>query len=143
MEKRWTSICTIKLPHVIFQWAQFLFNKSSNSKEGSNFPAKIESQEIPGVTDKFGLGVQNETGQRLTEFCQENTVVITNTLPTTQEITLHMDITRWSIKKLYWLYFFVSKDGKALKSQHKQDGELTVGQIKNSLLQNSGLDWST
>ena len=41
---------------------------------------KSRSQEIPGVTGKFGLGVQNEAGQRLTEFCQENTVVIANTL---------------------------------------------------------------
>ena len=38
------------------------------------------SQEIPGVTGKFGLGVQNEAGKRLTEFCQENTLVIANTL---------------------------------------------------------------
>ena len=42
--------------------------------------AKVGSQEIPGVTDKFGLEVQNEAGQRLTEFCQENTLVIANTL---------------------------------------------------------------
>ena len=42
--------------------------------------AKIGSQEIPWVTDKFGLGVQNKTGQRLTEFCQENALVIANTL---------------------------------------------------------------
>ena len=42
--------------------------------------AKIGSQEIPGVTGKFGLGGQNEAGQRLTEFCQENTLVIANTL---------------------------------------------------------------
>ena len=41
---------------------------------------KVRSQEIPGVTGKFGLGVQNEAGQRLTEFCQENALVITNTL---------------------------------------------------------------
>ena len=41
---------------------------------------KSRSQEIPGVTSKFGLGVQNEAGQRLTEFCQENTLVISNTL---------------------------------------------------------------
>ena len=40
--------------------------------------AKVGSQEIPGVTGKFGLGVQNEAGQRLTEFCQENTLVTTN-----------------------------------------------------------------
>ena len=42
--------------------------------------AKIGSQETPGVTGKFGLGVQNEAGQRLIEFCQENTLIIANTL---------------------------------------------------------------
>ena len=42
--------------------------------------AKVGSQETPGVTGKSGLGVQNETGQRLIEFCQENTLVIANTL---------------------------------------------------------------
>ena len=41
---------------------------------------KVGSQEIPEVTGKFGLGVQNEAGQRLTEFCQENALVIANTL---------------------------------------------------------------
>ena len=41
-----------------------------------NWNAKVGSQEIPGVTDKFGLEVQNEAGQRPTEFCQENTLVI-------------------------------------------------------------------
>ena len=42
--------------------------------------AKVGSQDIPGITGKFGLGVQNEAGQRLMEFCQENTLVIANTL---------------------------------------------------------------
>ena len=42
--------------------------------------AKIGSQETPGVTGKFGLGVQNEAGQRLIELCQENALVIANTL---------------------------------------------------------------
>ena len=42
--------------------------------------AKVGSQEIPGVTGKFGLGVLTEAGQRLTDFCQENTLVIANTL---------------------------------------------------------------
>ena len=41
---------------------------------------KVGSQEIPGVTGTFGRGVQKEAGQRLTEFCQENTLVIANTL---------------------------------------------------------------
>ena len=57
--------------------------------------AKVGSQEIPGVTGKFGLGVHNEAGQSLTEFCQENTAGHSkHSLPTTQEMTLHMDITR-------------------------------------------------
>ena len=42
--------------------------------------AKVGSQETPGVTGKFGLGVENEAGQRLIEFCQENALVIPNTL---------------------------------------------------------------
>ena len=55
--------------------------------------AKVGSQEIPGVTGKFGLGVQRE--QRLTEFCQENA----NTLFQQHKRRLHMDITRWSTPK--------------------------------------------
>ena len=42
--------------------------------------AKVGSQETPGVTGKFGLGIQNEAGKRLIEFCQENALVIANTL---------------------------------------------------------------
>ena len=45
-----------------------------------NWNAKVGSQETPRVTGKFGLGVQNETGQRLIKFCQENTLLIANTL---------------------------------------------------------------
>ena len=56
--------------------------------------ANVGSQEIPGVTGKFGLGIQNESGQRLTEFCQENTLVIANTLFQEHKKKLHMDITR-------------------------------------------------
>ena len=55
--------------------------------------AKVGSQEIPGVTGRFGLGAQTEAGQRLIEFCQENTLVTANTL-LQQHKTLHMDITR-------------------------------------------------
>ena len=62
--------------------------------------AKVGSQETPGVTGKFGLGIRNEAGQRLIEFCQEHAPSNNkHTLPTTQEMTLHMDITRWSIPK--------------------------------------------
>ena len=45
-----------------------------------DWKAKVGSQELPGITGKFGLGVQNKAVQRLTEFCQENTLVIANTL---------------------------------------------------------------
>ena len=61
--------------------------------------AKVGGQETPGVTGKFGLGVQNEAGQRLIELCRECTGHSKHPLPTTQERTLHMDITRWSVLK--------------------------------------------
>ena len=56
--------------------------------------AKGGSQEIPGVTDKFGLGVQNEAEQRLRVLPREHTGHSKHPLPTTQEKMLHMDITR-------------------------------------------------
>ena len=59
--------------------------------------AKGGSQEIPGVRGKFGLGVQNEAGQRLIEFCRENALVIANTLFQQHKRRPHMDVTRWSI----------------------------------------------
>ena len=61
--------------------------------------AKIGSQETPGVTGNYGLGIQNEAGQRLIEFCQENALVITNTLFKQHERRLYTDITRWSTLK--------------------------------------------
>ena len=61
--------------------------------------AKVGSQETPGVTGKFGRGIQNEAGQLL-ELCQENTLIHSkHPLPTTQEKTLHMDIARWPTPK--------------------------------------------
>ena len=64
--------------------------------------AKVGSQETPRVTSKFGLGVQNEAGQRLIEFSQDDALVIANTLfqqhkRITRTHKKHMDITRWSI----------------------------------------------
>ena len=62
--------------------------------------AKVGSQETPGITGKFGLGVRNEAGQRLIESCQVNALFIANTLfQKHKEKTLHMDITRWSTLK--------------------------------------------
>ena len=100
--------------------------------------AKVGSQEIPRITGKFGLGVQNEAGQRLTEFCHENALVIANTLFEQHKRRLHMDITRWSTQKSD--YILCCQDGEALYSQQKQDQELTVAQVMNSLLPNSHLN---
>ena len=61
-----------------------------------------------------------------------------HSLPATQQTILHMDITKWSMPKL--IIFFAAKDGEALYSQQKQDRELTVAQIMNSLLPNSDLN---
>ena len=91
------------------------------------------SQEIPGVTGKFGLGVHNEAGQRLIEFCRENALVIANTpLPTTQEKTTHGHHQMLN-PEIRLIIVFAAKDGEALYSQQKQDRELTVAQIMNSL----------
>ena len=61
--------------------------------------ANVGSQEIPGVSGKFGLGVWNEAGQKFIEFWQENALVIANTLVQQHKRRLHMDISRWSIPK--------------------------------------------
>ena len=92
--------------------------------------AKVGSQETPGVTGKFGLGVQNKARQRLIEFCQENARVIANTL-------FHHQIVNTKIRLIT---FFAAKDGEALNSQQKQDVELTVAQTIGSLLQNLDLN---
>ena len=71
--------------------------------------AKVGSQETHGETGKFGLGVQNEAGQRLIEFCQENTLVMrTPSSNNTREDSTH-DINRWSIPKKDWFYSLQSK----------------------------------
>ena len=64
-----------------------------------DWDAKVGSQEIPGVTGKFGLGEQNEVGQRLTVLPRECTGHSKHPLQATKEKALHMDITRWSIQK--------------------------------------------
>ena len=99
--------------------------------------AKVGSQEISGVTGKFGLGVQNEAGQRLTEFCQEIALVIENPLSTAQKMTHgHQQMVNTKIRLII---FFAAKVGEALYSQQKQDWEMTVAHMLNSFLQNSDL----
>ena len=102
--------------------------------------AKAGSQEIPGVTGRFGLGVPNEAGQRLTELCQENALVIANTLfQHTGDDSPHGHHQMVNIE-VRLIIFFAAKDGEALYSQQKQDQEVTVAQTMNSLLPNSDLN---
>ena len=96
---------------------------------------KVRSQEIPGVTGKLGLGVQNEPGQRLIKFCQENTLVIANTL-----FQQHKKDYIWTSPDgqhaIRLIISFAAKDGQARYSQQKQDREQTMAQILNTLLPN-------
>ena len=93
---------------------------------GGHWNAKVGVQETPGITGKFGLEIWNEAGQRLMEFCNENALVIENTLFQQHKRTLY---TWTSLDGQYQNqidYILCSKDGEALYSQQKQDQELTV-----------------
>ena len=76
---------------------------------------KVGSQ-ILGVTGKFGLGVQNEAGQRLTEFCQENVLVLANTLVQQHKRQLYTWLSPDGQYRNRLVIFFATKDGKALYS---------------------------
>ena len=93
-----------------------------------------------GVTGKSDLGVQNEAGQRLIEFCQENALVIANSLfHNTREDSTHGHHQMVNTE-IRLIILFVTEDREALYSQQKQDWELTLAQIMNSLLPNSDLN---
>ena len=78
--------------------------------------AKVGSLETPGVTGKFGLGIRNEAGQRLIEFCQENALVIANTLfCNTREDSTHGHHQMVNTK-IRMILFLAAKDGEALYS---------------------------
>ena len=99
--------------------------------------AKVGSQETPGVTGKFGLGVQNEAGQSLIEFCQENARIIANTLFQQHKRRLYTWTSPDGQHQNQIDYILAAKDEEALYSQQKQDQELTVAQIMSFLLPNS------
>ena len=82
--------------------------------------AKVARQEILGVTGKFGLAVQNEAGQRLTEFCQENTLAIANTLSNNTRDDSTQGHHQMVNTKIRLIIFFVAEDGEAVYSQHKK-----------------------
>ena len=102
--------------------------------------AKMESQEIPGVTGKFDLGVQNKAGQRITIFFQRNTPVIANTLIQHKRRVTHGHHQMVNTE-IRLIIFLAAKDGEVLYSQQKEDQELTVAQIMNFLFPNSDFSW--
>ena len=102
--------------------------------------AKVGSQETPGVTGKFGHGVQNEAGQRLIEFCEENALVIANTLFQQHKRRLYT----WRLSDGQHQnqidYILCSQRWRSSIKFAKTYWELTVVQIMNSLLPNSDLN---
>ena len=79
----------------------------------------------------MALGVQNEVGKRLIEFCEENTLITANTLFQQHKRRLYTWIVNTEIKLIT---FFAAKDGEALYSQQKQDWKMTVAQIIELLI---------
>ena len=100
----------------------------------------MESQEISGVTGKFDLGVQKEAGQRLQSFANRphwSQQTPSSNKKRTDSTHGHHQVVNTEIRLII---FSAAKDGKALYSQQKQDWELTVAQILNSLLPNLDLN---
>ena len=101
---------------------------------------KLGSQETPGVTGKYCLGVRNEAGQSLIEFCQEKALVIANTLFQQHKRRLYTWTYQMVDTVIRLIIVFAAKDGEAPYSKQNQDRELTVAQVMNSLLPNSDVN---
>ena len=103
-----------------------------------NWNAKVGSPEVSGVTGKFGLGIQHETVQRLIEFCQENTLVIANSLFQQHKRLLYT----WTLPGDSYqnqIYFILcSLRWRSSIHSAKQDLEVTMAHIMSFLLRNSG-----
>ena len=84
--------------------------------------AKGGSQETLGVTGKFGLGIQNEAGQRLIELYQENTLVTANTLFQQHKSRLYTWTSPEGQHQIRLILFFTAKDGEALYSKKNKTG---------------------
>ena len=103
----------------------------TNTKKGvlfiiGDWNAKVGSQEIPGVTGKFGLGVQNEAGQMLIEFCQENTLVIANTLFQQHKRWLYTGTSPWTLNmdntEIRLIIFFPQRLRSSIQSAKTRPG---------------------
>ena len=102
-----------------------------------DYNANMGSQETPGVTGKFGLGVWNEAGQRLIEFFQKNALVIANILFQQPKRRLYTWTSLDGQHRNQIDYIICSQRWRSSIQSAKQDWELTVAQIMNSLLPNS------
>ena len=102
--------------------------------------AKAESQETPGVTGKFGLGIWNEAGQRLIEFYQEHTLVIANTLFQQHKRRLYTWTSPDRQHRNQIDYILCSQRWRSSIQSTKTGQELTVAQIVYSLIPNSDLN---
>ena len=106
--------------------------------------AKVGSQETPGVTGRFCLGVQHEAGQRLTEFCQENALVIADTLFQQHMRRLYTWTSPYGQHQNQIDYILCSQRWRNSYSQQKQDWELVgesgCGSDHELLLRNSDLN---
>ena len=87
-------------------------------KDFGDWNAEVGSQEIPGITGKFILGVQNEAGQRLTEVCQENTLVIANNSSSNKTRGASTYGHHWMVNtEIRLVIVLAAKNGEALYSQ--------------------------
>ena len=103
--------------------------------------AKVGSQETPGVTGKFGPGVENEAGKRLIEVCQENVLVIANTIVQQHKRRLYTWTSPDGQHRNQIEYIFCSQRWRSSIQSANQDQELTVAKIMNSFLPNSDWNW--
>ena len=93
--------------------------------------AKVGSRETPGATGKFGLGMRNEAGQRLIEFCRENALVIANTLFQQHKRRFYMWTSSVGQHRNQIDYILCRQKWGALYSQQKQDWKLTMALLMN------------
>ena len=116
------------------------YNTRTNTQKRCSFhyrglECKSRNSRHTWSNNKFGLGIRNEAGQRLIEFCQENALVIANTLFQQYKRRLYTWTSPEVDTKIRLIIFFAAKDGETLYSQQKQDQELTVAQIMSSYCQ--------
>ena len=101
---------------------------------------KIRSQEILGVTGKFGLGIQNETGQRLTDFCQEKALVIANTLFQQKKRNLYIQTSPDGQYQNQIDYILCNQRWRSSIQSAKTRQRADCGSDRDSLLPNSDLN---